>query len=117
MQGVNMVEASSGAPEGILDGPVSLVVPAYNRADQLERVLGSYLNQSQVKEVIVVDNGSVDRTPDLLREWSAREARLRIVRLEVNRRQAGARNAGAVAATGDVVFYGEVDYGLTNGQG
>src|SRR5581483_10538263 len=66
--------------------------------------------------VIVVDNGSADRTPEVLRAWAAREPRLRPLRLEVNKRQAGARNAGAQAATGDFVFYGEDDYELTPGQ-
>jgi len=102
--------------DSAITGLVSAVLPTYNRADQLERVLGSYVSQAGVKEVIVVDNGSVDRTPDVLRDWSAREPRLRVVRLEVNKRQAGARNAGADAATGDYVFYGEDDYELTPHQ-
>lgn len=111
-----MAEESAGTHGAILDGPVSVVVPTYNRADSLERVLGSYLRQSQVKEVVVVDNGSVDRTPDLLKEWSDKEPRLRTVRLDVNKRQAGARNAGAAAMTGDYLFYGEDDYELAPGQ-
>lgn len=97
-------------------GPVSVVIPTYNRAGQLERVLLSYLRQTQIKEVIVVDNGSTDRTPDLLKEWATRDPLLTPLRLEVNRRQAGARNAGAEAATGEYVFFGEDDYELTPGQ-
>lgn len=111
-----MLEANAGGRETVLDGPVSVVLPTYNRASQLERVLGSYLRQSQAKEVIVVDNGSTDSTPELLRWLAAREARLCTVRLEVNKRQAGARNAGAEAARGDYVFYGEDDYEPAPGQ-
>ncbi|MHB1162446.1 MAG: glycosyltransferase family 2 protein, partial [Chloroflexota bacterium] len=110
-----MAEAH-GSGKGTQEGPVSVVIPTYNRVGQLARVLGSYLSQDQVKEVIVVDNGSTDRTPELLREWATTEPRLRPLRLEVNRRQAGARNAGAAAATGEYVFYGEDDYELTPGQ-
>lgn len=95
---------------------ISLVVPTYNRADQLDRVLGSYLNQRGAKEVIVVDNGSDDRTPELLREWATRSALLRVVRLPVNKKQAGARNAGAEAAEGQYLFYGEDDYEPAPGQ-
>jgi glycosyltransferase involved in cell wall biosynthesis len=102
--------------ETVQDGPVSIVVPTYNRSAQLEQVLGSYLRQHRAKEVIVVDNGCVDDTPRLLKAWSALEPRLRVVRLEQNRRQSGARNAGAEAATGDFVFYGEDDYELVPGQ-
>ncbi|GEM_PF-504534 len=97
-------------------GPVSLVVPTYNRAEQLDRVLASYLDQRAAREVVVVDNGSVDGTQDLLRERARQSSILRIVRLPVNQGQAGARNAGAEAATGDYLFYGEDDYELTPGQ-
>lgn len=97
-------------------GVVSLVIPTYNRAEQLERVLGSYLSQKGAREVVVVDNGSIDRTPDLLLQWAERSDLLRAVRLPVNRGQAGARNAGAEAAAGDYIFYGEDDYELAPGQ-
>ena len=93
-----------------LDAPVSIVVPAYNRADKLNRVLGAYLTQARVGEVIVVDNGSVDETPVVLERWLATSPLLKVVRLPVNRRQAGARNAGVDAARGDFIFYGEDDY-------
>jgi glycosyltransferase involved in cell wall biosynthesis len=92
------------------DAPVSVVVPAYNRADKLDRVLGAYLAQTCTREVIVVDNGSRDHTPDVLDRWSARAEHLRVVRLPVNRRQSGARNAGSAAARGEFVFFGEDDY-------
>jgi glycosyltransferase involved in cell wall biosynthesis len=109
-------EADAGAGEPGQDGPVSIVVPTYNRVAQLERVLDSYLKQRRVKEVIVVDNGCVDDTPRYLKALSALEPKLRVVRLEENRRQSGARNAGAAAATGDYIFYGEDDYELTRDQ-
>jgi len=92
------------------------VVPTYNRAEQLNRVLGSYLDQRCAKEVVVVDNGSVDGTQELLGEWTRQSSILRIVRLPVNQGQAGARNAGAEAAMGDYLFYGEDDYEPTSGQ-
>ena len=103
-------------PESLHTGQVSLVIPTYNRADQLEGVLGSYLGQRGAKEVVVVDNGSTDRTPELLREWATRSKMLRVIRLPINKRQAGARNAGAEAATGKYIFFGEDDYEPTPGQ-
>jgi glycosyltransferase involved in cell wall biosynthesis len=111
-----MREADPGASQTGQDGPVSIVVPTYNRVAKLERVLSSYLRQRRVKEVIVVDNGCVDNTPRFLKAVAAVEPRLRVVRLEQNRRQSGARNAGAEAATGEYVFYGEDDYELTRDQ-
>ncbi len=111
-----MIEISNNGGSIPSTGSVSIVVPTYNRAAMLDRVLGSYFKQDFVKEVIVVDNGSTDGTPELLKDWAAREPLLRVVRLEVNMLQSGARNAGAKAATGDFVFYGEDDYEVTPGQ-
>jgi len=89
---------------------VSVVIPTYNRASDLERVLDSYLAQPEVGEVIVVDDGSIDRTPDLLGCWPAGRVPLRAVRLDTNQGQATARNVGADAARGEYIFYGEDDY-------
>jgi glycosyltransferase involved in cell wall biosynthesis len=93
--------------------PVSVVIPTYNRADDLEQILSSYLEQPHVLEVIVVDDGSTDRTPTLLRRWPAGEIPVRPLRLRQNSGQGHARNVGVDAATGEYVFFGEDDFALT----
>jgi glycosyltransferase involved in cell wall biosynthesis len=86
---------------------VSIVVPTYNRAKTLARAVNSALGQSfQDFELIVVDDGSTDETPQLLAGFTDR--RLRSVR----RQQGGvaaARNAGVAEAHGDLIAFLDSD--------
>jgi chlorobactene glucosyltransferase len=60
--------------------PVSIVVPARDEERSIERCVRSLLGQSAADfEVIVVDDRSTDRTPDILARLAAENARLRIV--------------------------------------
>jgi len=82
-------------------GPrVSVVLPTYNRGWILEQAVESVLSQDYANlELIVVDDGSTDDTPQLL---SAFGDRLRIIRQE-NQGVSAARNAGIRAATGELI--------------
>jgi glycosyltransferase involved in cell wall biosynthesis len=83
----------------------SVVVCAYNGADTLEECLRSLRNLDYPNyEVIVVDDGSTDRTPQI----AARFPEFRLIRQE-NRGLSAARNAGALAATGEIVAYTDCD--------
>jgi chlorobactene glucosyltransferase len=64
------------------DAPlISIVVPARNEAANIERCVGSLLAQNYPDfEVLVVDDGSTDATPAILRRLAAADARLQIVR-------------------------------------
>ena len=77
------------------DLPVSVIVPAYNRADMLRRSLASIGNQRPrlAAEVIVVDDGSSDDTAETAERLGAR-----VVRHETNKGLATARNTGLEAA-------------------
>jgi glycosyltransferase involved in cell wall biosynthesis len=75
--------------------PISVVIPAYRRPDEVRRAVASVLSQSmRPAEVIVVDDASGDGTAD-----AARAAGARVVTLEENVGEGGARNAGIEAAT------------------
>jgi succinoglycan biosynthesis protein ExoO len=64
---------------------ISVIIPAYNAADHLERALNSALAQTIPDiEAIVVDDGSSDATPELLREFTARDPRVRVLHNERN---------------------------------
>jgi dolichol-phosphate hexosyltransferase len=67
------------------DTPVlSVMVPAFNEERTLETILGHVLEQPMVGEVIVVDDGSTDRTWEILNRLAARETRIRPFRQTVN---------------------------------
>ena len=65
---------------------VTVGVPTYNRAAQLERTIASVLAQSYRNfELVVSDNGSTDGTEAFCRRVAAAEARIRYVRHPANR--------------------------------
>lgn len=59
---------------------VSVTLPCWNAAPYLPRALQSLAAQTFSDfEVIAVDDGSTDQTPQILREWASRDARIRLV--------------------------------------
>lgn len=91
------MSASSATLEGV--PLLSVVVPAYNAAAYLGRAL-SGLAAVDGLEVIVVDDGSTDRTGEVADAWAAEApGRLRVIH-QVNRGHGGAINAGVAAAAG-----------------
>lgn len=86
---------------------VSLVVPVYNTGRYVGRCLQSIHDQSfEDWEVILVDDGSTDESPLVLKQAAESDARVRVVTQE-NRGVAAARNAGMARASG--VWIGFVD--------
>lgn len=78
---------------------ISIVIPAYNAEETIEQAVGSVLDQEVPKEIIVVDDGSSDRTPEILARMSTDHPEIRVLRQE-NAGVSAARNAGISAATG-----------------
>ncbi len=88
---------------------VAIIMPAYNSEKYIERSVKSVLSQShQNLELIVVDDGSVDRTGAILRRLSAGDERLRILRTE-NHGPAEARNAALNVLSEDADFVTFID--------
>lgn len=87
---------------------VSIVVPLYNEADSLSHLYEGFrplLDSWDRKfEIILVDDGSTDETPQILRELQAQDSRLIIVILRRNFGQTAAFAAGFDRAQGDVMI-------------
>lgn len=81
---------------------VSFIIAAYNAEETVSRAVRSALRQEGVQvEVIVVDDASVDATPDVVSRIA--DGRVRLVRLARNGGPGAARNAGLEAASGRYV--------------
>lgn len=101
-----MADADKRAGEKPSAGSVSVIVPTRNRADVIPRALESALAQEEVAlEVIVIDDGSTDRTPELIRDWSRGDPRLHMVRNQESLGAAAARNRAVEQATGEFLAF------------
>lgn len=83
---------------------ISVVLPTYNRVDLLPRAIESILNQTHTDfELIIVDDASTDKTPDLLKKYKKRDSRIKILRNKKNCGIACSRNRGMNAARGKYI--------------
>ncbi len=95
---------------------ISVIITVYNREKTIARCMESVLNQDFGDyELIVVDDGSTDGTPHIVRGYEgAFLSRLRIIR-QANGGVAAARNTGLGAAQGDYVTYLDSDDYMLDG--
>lgn len=92
-----------------MEPKVSVIIPVYNVEPFLVRCLDSVVGQTlRDIEIICVDDGSPDRSIDILNRYAAEDARIRVISQE-NRGLGGARNRGFDAATGEFVLYVDSD--------
>lgn len=83
---------------------VSVVIPAFNEARTVGAAVRAAVGHPQVKEVIVVDDGSTDGTSE-----RAREAGARVITMPMNAGKASAMDAGVAVATEDVILFLDAD--------
>lgn len=88
---------------------ISVILPIYNGERFLKCVLNSLINQTyQDLEIICVNDGSTDKTADILAEYADKDARIKIITQE-NQGLSGARNTGMEAMTGDYFTFIDAD--------
>lgn len=67
----------------MINNLISIVVPAYNASDRIDRTLKSLLNQSYKNlEIIIVNDASKDNTLDLIMNFSAQDERIKIINMK-----------------------------------
>jgi glycosyltransferase involved in cell wall biosynthesis len=95
---------------GAVDSPVvSVIVPVYNVEKYLNECVDSILAQTYKNlEIILVDDGSPDRCPQMCDEYATANANVRVVH-KANGGLSSARNAGLDVATGEYVMFVDSD--------
>lgn len=88
---------------------LSIIVPVYRVEAVLDRCVGSIIGQNLTDyEVILVDDGSPDRCPQLCDEWAGRDSHIRVIHKQ-NGGLSDARNAGLDVAEGELVTFVDSD--------
>lgn len=88
---------------------LSIIVPVYNAEEFLEKCLTSLVNQTIIDvEIILVDDGSTDRSLEICKAFAADDSRIRIFEQE-NSGQSVARNLGLDNAIGEYIAFADSD--------
>lgn len=81
---------------------VSIVLPVYNGERYLEEAIQSCITQDYTRwELIVIDDFSTDRTPEIVRKYVSQDRRIHSIRHDRNRKLPAALNTGFKNASGD----------------
>lgn len=83
---------------------VSVVIPAYNESRQIENVIKTAEGCHLISEVIVVDDGSTDKTAEI-----AIAVKAKVIRFEINRGKGAAMERGMKIAKGEIVLFLDAD--------
>jgi len=93
---------------------ISIIIPVYNSADYLERCLDSVLSQTEENfEIILIENGSQDRSEEICRKYAEKDARIRFMCMD-NQGISAARNRGIKEASGSMVSFVDSDDFIEN---
>src|SRR3984957_9433375 len=92
------------------DHLLSLIVPAFNEEKTLAAVLEKVLEFiPDVHEVLVIDDASVDRTPEMCHAYTLRDQRIKLFRHRTNQGKTAALRTGFAACTGSIVVVQDAD--------
>lgn len=103
----------AGHTEGVTRPSLSLVIPVYNESSRilstLRQVLDFLESRPESYEVIVVDDGSTDRTAERVQEFCRDKRRVRVLRYPGNRGKGFAVRTGMLNAQGEYLLLTDAD--------
>lgn len=93
---------------------VSVIIPVYKVEKYLDRCIASVLQQTYRNlEIIIIDDGSPDKCPQICDEYAANDNRIKVIHQE-NKGLSGARNSGLDVFSGDYVTFLDSDDYIEN---
>jgi len=88
---------------------VSIIIPVYNVEDYLVECLHSVITQTfKDIEIILVDDGSTDRSLEIINSFAGKDERIKIIH-QTNSGVSAARNTGICASSGEYVLFVDSD--------
>ena len=89
---------------------ISIIIPTYNRAHLVGETIQSFINQSYSNwEIIVVDDGATDNTPELIKSYNDQRINYYKRNTEHKKGPSGCRNYGLSLANGEYVLFFDDD--------
>ena len=89
---------------------ISVIIPCFNSERYLKKAVDSVLNQSISElQIILVDDGSTDKTPVLLQQYKMQDNRVEVISHPKNLGLGPARNSGMEIAGGEYLFFLDSD--------
>ena len=92
---------------------ISVIVPAFNEEKYLNRTINALIEWGKAGEIIIIDDGSIDRTKEIISEIAARHQSVRKLFLLQNQGKGQALAAGVKEARGDILLFIDADLGET----
>ena len=87
----------------------SIIIPVYNVEKYIDKCIYSVIEQEYKNfEIILVDDGSPDRCPEICDEYAKKDSRIRVIH-KVNGGLSSARNCGINIATGEYILFLDSD--------
>lgn len=88
---------------------ISIIVPVYKVEEYLDECVQSLINQTYFNiEIILIDDGSPDRCPQMCDEWARKDSRIRVIHKK-NGGLSSARNVGMNVANGEYICFVDSD--------
>lgn len=91
---------------------LSIILPVYNVAQYLPRLMKSLLNPRLPHdkiEMIFVDDKSPDNSSEIIKEYAKTHSNIRLIQHIINKKQGGARNTGILESKGEYIFFADPD--------
>ena len=88
---------------------LSVVIPAYNEEQTLSQIVDQVIKVPQLLEIVIVDDCSSDRTPEVLRNLCANYPNIKTVRHARNRGKTEALKTGFRLTEGEIVIVQDAD--------
>lgn len=107
-----MIDTTNPNPDNTQNGCISIIIPTYNRSYCLKKTLKSYIKANSVAEIIIVNDGSTDNTPEVVLQLSSElnnQCKIRVITHKNRKGALRAKESGAKESSCPYILFGEDD--------